>query len=65
VQGLRCGFHGSVRENFHKGERILISAVSVNETMNEAAPAPNRERIGAALPFLVQQFSLIVRKGFV
>jgi hypothetical protein len=43
----------------------LISAVSVNETMNEAAAAPNRERIGAALPFPVQQFSLIVRKGFV
>jgi hypothetical protein len=32
--------HGSVREDFHKGERILISMVSVNEsgTMKQCAP---------------------------
>jgi hypothetical protein len=35
--GAREVVHGSVREDFHKGERILISMVSVNEdrTMNE------------------------------
>jgi hypothetical protein len=43
----------------------LISTVSVNETMNEDRSALNRERIGVALPFPVQRFSLIVRKGFV
>jgi hypothetical protein len=38
---------GSVRENFHKGERILISLQSVNGERQERTMSEERETIRA------------------